>query len=129
VLVQIAGELRSFARENRMLVARHGGEEFAVLMIGATNEQAAQYAEDIRRACAAKEVISDDVSTRVTISIGLTVSRDEIDLSKIMRIRRSGALYRQTTRAKSRCPRGQAVGTPRRLTKLQKVPCADTCMW
>jgi len=74
--------LRSFAKENRMLVARHGGEEFAAFIIGVTNEQAAQYAEDIRRAGAAKEVMSDDISTRVTISIGLTVSRDEIDLSK-----------------------------------------------
>jgi diguanylate cyclase (GGDEF)-like protein len=40
VLVQIAGVLRSFAKGNRMLVARHGSEEFAVLIIGATNEQA-----------------------------------------------------------------------------------------
>jgi diguanylate cyclase (GGDEF)-like protein len=41
VLVRIAGVLRSFAKKNCMLVARHGG--------GATNEQAAQCAEDIRR--------------------------------------------------------------------------------
>jgi diguanylate cyclase (GGDEF)-like protein len=82
VLVQITDILRSFANENRMLVARHGGEEFTILMVGITNEQAAQYAEDIRRACAAKEVMSADLSVRVTISIGLTVSRNETDLRK-----------------------------------------------
>jgi diguanylate cyclase (GGDEF)-like protein len=111
VLVQIAGVLRSFAKENRMLVARHGGEEFAVLIIGATNEQAAQYAEDIRRACAAKEVISDDISTRVTISIGLTVSRDEIDLSKILRIA-DQALYIAKHRGRYRVARADKLSVP-----------------
>jgi diguanylate cyclase (GGDEF)-like protein len=111
VLVQIAGVLRSFAKEHRMLVARHGGEEFAVLMIGATNEQAAQRAEDIRRACAANEVISDGISMRVTISIGLTVSRDEIDLSKIMRIA-DQALYIAKHRGRNRVARADKLSVP-----------------
>ncbi|MEA2882046.1 MAG: hypothetical protein QOH32_1302 [Bradyrhizobium sp.] len=111
VLVQIAGVLRLFARQNRMLVARHGGEEFAVLMTGATNEQAAQRAEDIRRACAAKEVISDGISMRVTISIGLTVSRDEIDLSKIMRIA-DQALYIAKHRGRNRVARADKLSVP-----------------
>ena len=67
-------------------MGRHGGEEFAALMIGITHEQAAQYAEDIRQACAAREISIDGNSTRVTISIGFTVARDEIELSKIMRV-------------------------------------------
>ena len=61
------------------------GEEFAILMAGVTEEQAARYTEDLRRACAAKEVCGEDVSTFVTISIGLAVCRGEIDLSKVMR--------------------------------------------
>jgi diguanylate cyclase (GGDEF)-like protein len=86
VLVEIANVLRSFAGKDAVLVGRHGGEEFAVLMVGMTHEQAAQYAEDIRLACAAREISIDGNSTRVTISIGFTVAREEVDLSKIMRV-------------------------------------------
>ncbi len=86
VLVEIAEVLRTFAGKDGVLVGRHGGEEFAALMIGVTREQAGQYAEDIRRACAAREISFDGDSTRVTISIGFTVARDEVDLSTIMRV-------------------------------------------
>lgn len=86
VLVQIGDVLRRFARKNDVLVARHGGEEFAVLLIGASNELAAHYAEAIRRECAASEVPSEDGSISITVSIGLTSSRGEIDLPKIMRV-------------------------------------------
>ncbi|MDO9059600.1 MAG: GGDEF domain-containing protein, partial [Bradyrhizobium sp.] len=86
VLVAIGDVLRCFAGEHHALVGRHGGEEFAALMIGITHQQAAQYAEDIRRACAASEISIDENSTRVTISIGFTVAQDEPDLSRIMRV-------------------------------------------
>ncbi|MFH1343686.1 MAG: GGDEF domain-containing protein [Pseudomonadota bacterium] len=86
VLVEIADVLRACAGKDGALVGRHGGEEFAALMIGITHEQAAQYAEDIRHACAAREISIDGNSTRVTISIGFTVARDEVDLSTIMRV-------------------------------------------
>jgi PleD family two-component response regulator len=62
-------------------------------------------------ACAAKEVISDDISTRVTISIGLTVSRDEIDLSKIMRIA-DQALYITKDRGRNRLARADELSVP-----------------
>lgn len=86
VLVEIADVLRACAGKDGVLVSRHGGEEFAALMIGITHEQAAQYAEDIRQACAAREISIDGNSTRVTISIGFTVARDEVDLSTIMQV-------------------------------------------
>jgi diguanylate cyclase (GGDEF)-like protein len=111
VLVQIAGVLRSFAKEDCVLVARHGGEEFAVLMIGSTNKQAAQYAEDIRRACAAEEIRSDNITARITISIGLTVSRDETDLSKIMRIA-DQALYIAKHHGRNRVARADKLSLP-----------------
>jgi diguanylate cyclase (GGDEF)-like protein len=86
VLVEIADVLRAFAGKDGAIVGRHGGEEFAALMIGITREQAAQYAENIRHACAAREISIDGNATRVTISIGFTVARDEVDLSTIMRV-------------------------------------------
>jgi diguanylate cyclase (GGDEF)-like protein len=85
-LIEIADVLREFAHSRGGLVARHGGEEFAALMIGISREQAEEYAEEIRRACARHEIRSDDICERVTISIGFTVSRGQADLATIMRI-------------------------------------------
>jgi diguanylate cyclase (GGDEF)-like protein len=107
VLVAIAGVLRLFAQETGALVARHGGEEFAALMIGITPEQAARYAEDLRHACA-KEVFSEDMSACVTISIGLASSRGEIDLPKIMRMA-DQALYVAKHRGRNRVARSDAL--------------------
>ena len=86
VLVEIADILRAFARRDGAIVGRHGGEEFAAAIVGITHEQAATYAEDIRQACAAREISIEGIATRVTISIGFTVAREEDDLSTIMRV-------------------------------------------
>jgi len=85
VLIEIAHVFRSFGEQNDVIVARHGGEEFAALIIGASGEQAMRYANTLRRACAALRVSRNGVSTNVTISIGLTVSESSTDLSHIMR--------------------------------------------
>jgi diguanylate cyclase (GGDEF)-like protein len=108
VLVEIARVLRSFARNDRVVVGRHGGEEFAALMVGIAHEQAAQYAEDIRKACAAREIWTDENSARVTISIGFTVVRDELDLSKIMRVA-DRALYAAKHGGRNRVARADAL--------------------
>ena len=108
VLVEISDVLRSFAEKDRFVVARHGGEEFAALMIGITHEQAAQYAEDIRQACAAREIVADDNAARVTISIGFTVSCGEIELAKIMRIA-DQALYSAKHGGRNRVARADAL--------------------
>jgi diguanylate cyclase (GGDEF)-like protein len=86
VLIQIAGVFRSFGEQNNVIVARHGGEEFAALMIGVSVEQAMKHANALRRACAAITISRNDVSTSVTISIGLTASENATDLSHMMRI-------------------------------------------
>jgi diguanylate cyclase (GGDEF)-like protein len=108
VLVAVAAVLRLFAQETGALVARHGGEEFAALMVGVTQDQAARYAEDLRHACAAKEVCGEDVSTFVTISIGLAVCRGEIDLSKVMRTA-DQALYVAKHRGRNRVAKADAM--------------------
>ena len=85
-LIEIAAVLREFSHARGGLVARHGGEEFAALMIGISREQAEEYAEEIRRSCAAREIRSGDICETMTISIGFTVTRGEADLARIMRI-------------------------------------------
>src|SRR5207253_4153226 len=103
-LIEIADILRQFSRAHGALVARHGGEEFAALMIGITREQAEQHAEDIRKACSLREITSGEISERVTISIGFTVSRGEAELAKIMRIA-DQALYTAKRRGRDRVER------------------------
>ena len=75
-------------------------------MAGVTHEQAEQYAEDIRKACAAREISNGEAVVRVTISIGFTVSRGEIDLSKIMRVA-DQALYTAKHRGRDRVVRAE----------------------
>jgi diguanylate cyclase (GGDEF)-like protein len=108
VLVQIGDVLRTFAEKNGVLVARHGGEEFSALLIGATNEQAIQSAEAIRRDCAARQVLSEDIAVRVTVSIGITSSHGETDLPKIMRIA-DQALYVAKHRGRDRVARTEVA--------------------
>jgi diguanylate cyclase (GGDEF)-like protein len=104
VLIEIAQVFRAFAERNDILVARHGGEEFAVLIIGATVDQAMKSANELRRACAATQVSVGKRSTYVTISVGLTVSKNATDLSQIMRTADS-ALYAAKHRGRDRVAR------------------------
>jgi diguanylate cyclase (GGDEF)-like protein len=74
VLIKMGDVMRSFADTTEIMVARHGGEEFAALQIGVDNEKALQYAERLRQACATgvsheTKVSHEGASTRVTVSI------------------------------------------------------------
>ncbi|MCA6120145.1 GGDEF domain-containing protein [Bradyrhizobium sp. WSM 1738] len=84
--VLIAKLLRSFAERRQMLGARHGGEEFAILMTGVSKERAAQYAEELRQAWAGEAVLGEGASANVTISIGLATCLSEAQLAKVMRM-------------------------------------------
>ena len=116
VLIEIAKVFGSFGDQHDALVARHGGEEFAVLFIGASVEQAMMYANKLRRACAATEVSSDNASTHVTISIGLAASESATDLSQIMRIADQG-LYLAKHQGRDRVARADS----RRLQLLDQT--------
>lgn len=107
-LIEIAGVLRHFSRTHGALVARHGGEEFSVLMIGIGHEQAELYAEEIRKTCAAREISSGDIRERLTISIGFTVARGETDLARIMRIA-DQALYAAKRQGRDRVVRADEM--------------------
>jgi predicted signal transduction protein with EAL and GGDEF domain len=89
-------------------VARHGGEEFAVLMTGVSKERAARYAEELRQACAAKEILGEEISACVTISIGLAVCLGEADLAKVMRMA-DQALYAAKHRGRNRVVRADVL--------------------
>jgi diguanylate cyclase (GGDEF)-like protein len=111
VIAEIGTVLKQFGRDNGVLVARHGGEEFAALMTGVTTEQAAKYAEWIRATCEANEIVSDAMSARVTVSIGLTSSNDKTSLPNIMRSA-DQALYVAKHRGRNRVARGHLQRAP-----------------
>ena len=87
VLVEIGKVIRSFGDANGMVVARHGGEEFAAFLMGVTAEQATRKANRLRKICAETRIsTSDNASVSVTISIGLAISTNQTtSLSIIMR--------------------------------------------
>ena len=104
VLIEVAKLFSSFGKQNDVLVARHGGEEFAVLIVGASVEQAMMYANQLRRACSGTELLSDNASTHVTISIGLAASENATDLNQTMRIADQG-LYKAKHHGRDRVAR------------------------
>ncbi len=59
------------------LLARYGGEEFAVLLTEANLESAQMIAERLRSKVEALEIRSNEISFRVTLSIGITPTQDD----------------------------------------------------
>jgi diguanylate cyclase (GGDEF)-like protein len=109
VLIEISGALRAFARDTDIVVARHGGEEFAALMIGVDNEQAMKYAEALRQACA-RQVANEAASVQVTVSIGIASSDGgtETGLAAMMRFA-DQALYTAKHRGRNRVARADVL--------------------
>jgi len=102
VLVEVADLLRRFVDRKGGLVARHGGEEFAAMLIGVARDEAEQWAEEVRSACAARKIAIGAVEGQVTISIGFTVAAvGKIDFAELMRIA-DRALYAAKNRGRNR---------------------------
>lgn len=74
------------------LIGRIGGEEFAILMPGASIEQAARAAERLRAACLSMSR-RDDNGPSVTISIGVATARPGSTSAALLR-EADAALYR-----------------------------------
>lgn len=53
------------------IVCRYGGEEFIFLMPGATLAKAAERLEELRKTIEAKQIIHNDKTIRITVSIGV----------------------------------------------------------
>jgi diguanylate cyclase (GGDEF)-like protein len=89
VLVAVADALREFLRPTD-LVARFGGDEFAVLLPDLKVNQARQTAERIRQQVAALSPSS--LGTAITISIGIADRNDHDDVGTLVQ-RADAALY------------------------------------
>ena len=90
VLQKISSMLR-VSLERSMIVARFGGEEFAILMEGPLRE-AAEACNELRKQIAAAEIHAGQKRLSVTISIGLSEPGDDGVVAPVIR-RADEALY------------------------------------
>jgi len=89
VLVAVSEALREYLRPTD-LVARFGGDEFAVLLPGIELAQAHQTAERLRQHVAGLSPAS--LSTAITISIGVSANRADDDVATLV-TRADSAMY------------------------------------
>ncbi|WP_114972934.1 GGDEF domain-containing protein [Rhodoferax ferrireducens] len=104
-LCAVAGALRASLRRAGDLVARIGGEEFAVLLPAATQETALKLAEYFRQAVADLTILhaASSVAGHVTISIGLAVlAADGVDNFDALFKQADQALYRAKAGGRNR---------------------------
>ncbi len=100
VLIEVGKVIQGFGREQGMLTARHGGEEFAVLMAGVSEVQGAALAETLRLRCAAVTIVRGREVVSVTVSIGVAASRGTTTRPLIMRAA-DAALYSAKRRGRN----------------------------
>jgi diguanylate cyclase (GGDEF)-like protein len=117
VLRTLAAEMRQQVRESD-LVGRFGGEEFAIVLVGTTAEEACRVAERIRRGAGTVKVLSKDSVVGVTVSIGVAVLDSHgYDLGELLSAA-DKALYRAKRAGRDRVclsdplPLGLRPGSP-----------------
>jgi len=92
VLRQVAMLIRDETRRVD-LCSRLGGEEFAILLAGATLIAASEFAERLRGKIAAAAIIHDGKAISVTASIGIAAMKASDDAADAALLRADGALY------------------------------------
>lgn len=70
VIIELANQLRMVFRRETDLVARIGGEEFAIILDNCAEEYAFYIAETMRKRIKDSEVLYDNQSLEITVSIG-----------------------------------------------------------
>lgn len=103
VLKEISKRLKSISRESDV-IARYGGEEFIILIPNTELDGAQQFAEKIRASIAYPPFkIDEELSIRVTISIGLThIHAQEDSTIENIFVRADKALYEAKSLGKNR---------------------------
>lgn len=100
VIVQFACLLRQLA-ESEGIVSRLGGEEFAVVCLGANLGEGRRYAEAVRTSLSAEPLLQAGVDRVVTASFGVAQMLNDDDLIDLFR-RADGALYRAKAGGRNR---------------------------
>jgi diguanylate cyclase (GGDEF)-like protein len=103
-LADVGHCMNGFARRDTDLVARMGGEEFALMLYGATLHQAKCRAEELRDAVAsnlALEHHASQVARVLTVSIGVACATERDTMASLYK-RADNALYKAKTSGRNR---------------------------
>ena len=92
VLAHTAAMLRTAVRTIDY-VARYGGEEFVVVLVETAGGAASDVAERIRSIVEAERITVGDAAIAVTVSVGVTHSREDDDSPDAVLARADNALY------------------------------------
>jgi len=102
VLREVAGVLRESTRPED-LVARYGGEEFILALPVAAPDQATERAERIRTNLAARRIVVDETTLRVTGSLGLAYApADGVRIPGAMIVAADHCLYQAKNGGRNR---------------------------
>ena len=103
VLRAVSEAVRAVPAPVPRTIGRIGGEEFAILLDGASEAQAATYAEALRRAIASAEAVADGGALlKVTASFGLTGTHETGHDLQALLDRSDRALYRAKNEGRDR---------------------------
>jgi diguanylate cyclase (GGDEF)-like protein/PAS domain S-box-containing protein len=94
LLVAIAAALKTRLRDTDA-VARIGGDEFAVLTVNVSPEQAAAVAATLEEVVAATQITAEGESVGVSASVGIASIDDSVDLDEDIFVRADRAMYRE----------------------------------
>jgi diguanylate cyclase (GGDEF)-like protein len=110
-LLHVAGTLEKHSRPSD-LVCRFGGEEFLVLLPGASGDAAVEAAERLRAAVAGEALTFGEVPVRVTVSVGVAVlGPDAADLDGLVAVA-DERVYAAKHAGRNRVVAGAAAASP-----------------
>jgi diguanylate cyclase (GGDEF)-like protein len=102
VLIAVTRAAKQVLREGDVLT-RYGGEEFLVILPGASTDDSAQIAERIRRIVSETTIAADDRTVTVSVSAGVTGHpRDHVDNVETLIEHADAALYRAKAAGRDR---------------------------